>query len=32
MLEALQENMPAGVKWTHPKGGLFLWVTFPESM
>lgn len=32
MLEALQENMPDGVKWTHPKGGLFLWATLPESI
>ncbi len=24
--------MPEGVKWTHPKGGLFLWVTLPEHL
>jgi 2-aminoadipate transaminase len=32
MLDALEKNMPAGVKWTHPLGGLFLWVTLPEEM
>ncbi len=32
MLEALEEHMPDGVQWTHPKGGLFLWATLPETM
>lgn len=32
MLDALDEHMPAGVKWTHPQGGLFLWLTAPESI
>jgi len=32
MLEALQEFCPPGVTWTHPLGGLFLWVTLPEGM
>jgi 2-aminoadipate transaminase len=31
MLHALQEFFPAEVTWTHPKGGLFLWVTMPEG-
>jgi len=32
MLDALEEHMPAGIKWTKPKGGLFLWVTLPEEI
>lgn len=32
MLQALAEYFPPDVKWTHPKGGLFLWVTLPEGM
>jgi len=32
MLEALARHFPPEVKWTHPKGGLFLWVTLPEGM
>ena len=32
MLDALDEFMPEGVKWTHPEGGLFLWATLPEYM
>lgn len=32
MLDALKEFFPAEVTWTHPKGGLFLWVTLPEGM
>ena len=31
MLHALQEFFPSEVTWTHPKGGLFLWVTMPEG-
>ncbi len=31
MLESLEENMPEGVSWTHPHGGLFLWVKLPEG-
>ena len=30
MLAALQEFFPPEVTWTHPAGGLFLWVTLPE--
>ncbi|MGH9643517.1 MAG: aminotransferase class I/II-fold pyridoxal phosphate-dependent enzyme [Terriglobales bacterium] len=32
MLQALEENFPHEVTWTHPMGGLFLWVTLPEGM
>jgi 2-aminoadipate transaminase len=31
MLKALHENFPPEVTWTHPQGGLFLWVTMPEG-
>ena len=29
MLHALEEFFPLEVTWTHPRGGLFLWVTMP---
>jgi DNA-binding transcriptional MocR family regulator len=32
MLEALAKYMPAGVEWTRPEGGMFVWVTLPEGM
>lgn len=32
MLKALKKNMPKGVKWTKPEGGLFLWVKLPKNM
>jgi len=32
MLKALEEHMPKGVKWSKPKGGLFLWVELPKKM
>ena len=32
MLQMLEKYMPAGVKWTRPEGGLFLWVTVPEKI
>lgn len=31
MLEELEKNMPEGVSWTHPEGGLFLFLTLPEG-
>ena len=31
MLHSLQELFPPEVTWTHPKGGLFLWITTPEG-
>jgi 2-aminoadipate transaminase len=30
MLAGLEREMPAGVRWTTPHGGFFLWVTLPE--
>ena len=32
MLASLKEFFPEEVTWTHPAGGLFLWVTLPEGM
>lgn len=32
MLEAMERYFPPGVTWTHPHGGLFLWVTLPERL
>lgn len=31
LLNLLKENMPEGVSWTHPEGGLFLFLTMPEG-
>jgi 2-aminoadipate transaminase len=32
MQAALASEMPDGVRWTRPEGGLFLWVTLPEGL
>jgi 2-aminoadipate transaminase len=34
MIAALEKYMPrdAGISWTHPEGGLFLWVRLPEGI
>jgi 2-aminoadipate transaminase len=32
MLSLLEKYMPEGVRWTHPEGGLFLWLTLPEAI
>ena len=32
MVSLLEKYMPAGVSWTYPEGGLFLWLTLPESI
>ena len=29
---ALRAEMPAGYEWTHPDGGMFLWVTGPAEL
>ena len=31
MLALLEKYMPEGVSWTHPEGGLFLFLTLPEG-
>ena len=31
MLSLLEQYMPQGVSWTHPEGGLFLFLTLPEG-
>lgn len=32
MLKALATHMPKGVQWTHPQGGMFVWITLPPHM
>ncbi|BAX79737.1 aminotransferase-like domain-containing protein [Labilibaculum antarcticum] len=32
MLAELEKHMPEGVTWTHPEGGMFLFITLPEHM
>ncbi len=32
MLESLADYFPPEVSWTHPHGGLFLWVTMPAGI
>ncbi|MBO4466360.1 MAG: PLP-dependent aminotransferase family protein [Bacteroidales bacterium] len=32
LLSLLEKYMPEGVTWTHPEGGLFLFVTLPEGV
>ena len=32
MVGLLEKYMPSGVSWTYPEGGLFLWLTLPESV
>jgi 2-aminoadipate transaminase len=34
MLESLEEHMPGdqGIRWTHPHGGLYVWVTLPPTI
>lgn len=32
MLQALADHMPEDFRWTHPEGGMFLWVAGPEGL
>jgi 2-aminoadipate transaminase len=32
MLDALERHFPNETRWTHPEGGLFLWVELPEGI
>ncbi|TMK73495.1 MAG: PLP-dependent aminotransferase family protein [Actinobacteria bacterium] len=32
MLDALEEEFPAGVRWSRPEGGYFLWLDLPEGV
>lgn len=32
MIAAMRERFPDGVTWTHPAGGMFLWVTLPLGL
>ena len=32
MLKSLKEYFPSGVKWTVPKGGMFIWITLPKNI
>ena len=32
LLSALEQAMPAGVTWSEPQGGMFVWVQLPEGM
>ena len=32
MLEALARSFPAGVRWTSPAGGMFIWVELPSHV
>jgi 2-aminoadipate transaminase len=32
MVSAIQKYFPANVRFTHPEGGMFLWITLPDGL
>ena len=32
MLAGLAKHMPAGTRWTHPDGGMFVWLQLPDGL
>jgi DNA-binding transcriptional MocR family regulator len=32
ILDALERHMPAGVIWSRPQGGMFVWIQLPDGM
>lgn len=32
MISEMEKCMPKGVSWTHPEGGMFLFITLPDNM
>lgn len=32
ILEAMESYFPPNVRWTHPNGGMFIWVTLPDGI
>jgi len=32
LLHALTDLMPAGTRWTHPRGGFYVWLTLPPGL
>ena len=32
IISSMEKYFPEGTTWTHPQGGLFLWLTFPDNL
>lgn len=32
IIQCMEKEFTDGTTWTHPEGGLFLWLTFPEGV